>query len=119
MKDNPGWRNLFLAVRFWGYVVVVPIVEEFFLRGFFVRFCDDPDWDEIKLGVVGKWGWIGLLAYAGFSHPGEAVASMAWFSMITWLYIRTASIWNCVLAHAVTNLLLALYVIYTEQWILW
>jgi CAAX prenyl protease-like protein len=119
LKDNPGWMRTFLGIRFFGLVVIAPIVEEFFLRGWLVRFCDDPDWDEIKLGVVGTWGWVGLIVYALFSHPGEAVASVAWFSLVTWLYIRTGSIWNCVIAHFVTNLLLGLYVVYMGEWLLW
>ena len=119
LQDNPQWRNLFLIIRFFGLVILVPFVEEFFLRGWLVRYCDDPDWDEMPIGFVGLWGWVGVIVYAVFSHPGEAVAALAWFSMVTWLYIRTRSIWNCVIAHAITNLLLGLYVIYFKAWALW
>ena len=38
-------------------------------------------------------------------HPQEAVAALVWFSAVTWLMTRTCSIWDCILAHAVTNLL--------------
>ena len=119
LQDNPQWRDVFLCVRFFGLVVLVPFVEEFFLRGWLVRYCDDPDWDEMPIGFVGLWGWVGVIVYSVFSHPGEAVAAVAWFSMVTWLYIRTRSIWNCVIAHAVTNLLLGLYVVYFSAWALW
>jgi membrane protease YdiL (CAAX protease family) len=52
-------------------------------------------------------------------HPAEALAAAAWFSMIHWLYLRTKNIWDCVIAHAVTNLLLGVYVLKYEQWWLW
>jgi hypothetical protein len=49
-------------------------------------------------------------------HPQEALAAAVWFSAITWLMLRTRNIWDCVAAHAVTNLLLGLYVVVTGNW---
>jgi membrane protease YdiL (CAAX protease family) len=36
--------------------------------------------------------------------------------MVTWLMVKTRNIWDCVVAHAVTNLLLGVYVVATGQW---
>jgi hypothetical protein len=119
LKDNPDWMRIFIAIRVIGLVLVVPVVEEFFLRGWLMRYIDDPDWDEIPLGTAGKWAILGVFVYAGLSHPSEAIAALAWFGMVTWLYLKTGSIWNCVIAHAITNLLLAAYVLYTRSWVLW
>ena len=52
-------------------------------------------------------------------HPGELLAAFVWFSLVTWLMIRTRNIWDCAAAHAVTNLLLGIYVVTQEQWRLW
>jgi membrane protease YdiL (CAAX protease family) len=49
-------------------------------------------------------------------HPGELLAAAVWFSMVTWLMVKTRNIWDCVVAHAVTNLLLGVYVVATGQW---
>jgi uncharacterized protein len=49
-------------------------------------------------------------------HPGELLSVAIWFSMITWLYVKTGNVWQCVAAHAATNLLLWLYVIQGGQW---
>ena len=49
----------------------------------------------------------------------EAIAAIAWFSLVTVLMVRTKNVWDCVVAHAVTNLLLGIYVIWFEQWQLW
>ena len=35
------------------------------------------------------------------------------------LLARTKSLWACIVAHAVTNLLLGLYVIHFHQWQYW
>jgi CAAX protease family protein len=52
-------------------------------------------------------------------HPGELLAAFVWFSLVTWLMTRTRNIWDCVAAHAVTNLLLGIYVVTQHQWQLW
>ena len=62
---------------------------------------------------------LGVAAYALMTHTSEPLAAVVWFSMVTWLYVRTKSIWDCVVAHAVTNLLLGIYVIWTGSWYLW
>ncbi len=119
LSDNPTWMRQFLAIRFVGLVAVVPIIEEFFLRGFLMRYLDARDWDRVPLGNVTRLSVIGVAVYALVSHPAEPLAAVVWFSMVTWLYARTQSIWDCVLAHATTNLLLGLYVVGTGTWELW
>jgi hypothetical protein len=52
-------------------------------------------------------------------HPAEMVAAAVWFSLVTWLMVRTKNIWDCVAAHAVTNLLLGIFVVTYGQWQLW
>ena len=42
LSDSPTWMWLFLAIRLAGLVAVVPIIEEFFLRGFLMRYLDAP-----------------------------------------------------------------------------
>lgn len=109
----------FLAIRFFGLVLLVPLIEEFFIRGFLMRYVDDPDWDELPLGSAKTLGWLSPTIYGVMTHLTEPLAALAWFSMVTWLYKKTGSIWDCVIAHAVTNLLLGLYVVKFEEWHLW
>jgi membrane protease YdiL (CAAX protease family) len=51
-------------------------------------------------------------------HPAEIFAAAVWFSLVTWLMLKTRSIWDCILAHAVTNLLIGLWVLYSGDWFL-
>lgn len=119
LRHDPAWMRQFLAIRFVGLVAVVPIIEEFFLRGFLMRYIDSKDWDRVPLGNATRASAIAVVVYALLSHPAEPLAAVVWFSMVTWLYARTGSIWDCVLAHATTNLLLGLYVVGTGTWELW
>jgi CAAX prenyl protease-like protein len=112
-------RNAFLVFRFALLVITVPIAEELFLRGFFMRFTDAVSWDKLPLTKISSTGLISGTAYGMLSHPSEFIAAAIWFSLITWLMVKTDKFWNCVLAHAVTNLILGIYVICTGNWQLW
>lgn len=106
----------FLAIRFVGLVLVVSVVEEFFLRGFVLRFVIRNDWWNVPIGRVTKTSAVVTTLAAMATHPTELLAAAVWFSMVTWLYAKTRNIWDCVAAHAITNLLLGIYVVSTDQW---
>ena len=112
-------RMMFLIARFALLVVAVPIAEELFLRGFFMRVIDAVDWPNLPLQEIGTTGLVAGTLYGMLTHPSEFVAAAVWFSLVTWLMVKTGKFWNCVLAHAVTNLMLGTYVIATGTWYLW
>ncbi|MBL9123986.1 MAG: CAAX prenyl protease-related protein [Planctomycetaceae bacterium] len=117
LRDNPAWAYGFLAIRFFGLVVVVAIIEEFFLRGFLIRFLTRGDWWNVPLGTVTAFPLVAMTVAAALSHPpSEYLAAVVWFSLLSWLMLRTKSLWDCVIAHGVTNLLLGIYVVTTGQW---
>jgi len=112
-------RTLFLALRFILLALIVPIIEELFLRGWLVRWVHDVNWESVSLR---KLSWGALLAPSIFgvvTHPSEALAAIVWFGLVTWLMHRTGNLWDCVMAHAVTNLLLGIYVVQYSAWHLW
>ena len=117
MADQPGWAYAFLAVRLFGLAIVVPVIEEFFLRGFVIRFAVDGEaWWKVPFGTVTPVAIVIATVLPMMMHPGELFAAAVWFSLVTWLMVRTRNIWDCVVAHAVTNLLLGIYVITTGEW---
>jgi membrane protease YdiL (CAAX protease family) len=73
----------------------------------------------VPFGDVTRTAIVVGTAFPMLSHLGEIFAAAVWFSLVTWLMIRTRNIWDCVAAHAVTNLLLGIYVVTQEQWQLW
>lgn len=116
LADTPAWAWAFLAIRFVGLALVVPVIEEFFLRGFLMRYVMHPVWWQVPFGQINRAAAIVGTAVPMLMHPGELLAAFVWFSMVTWLMVRTKSIWDCVIAHAVTNLLLGVYVVTTGNW---
>ena len=129
---NPGTindsfaRGLFLVTRFTVLVGVVPIVEELFLRGWVVKWIQEPNFgmttepmDSVSLKTLGTSALLSASIYGVLTHPLEAIAAFVWFGMVTLLARRTGSVWDCIVAHAVTNGLLGVYVLWWKQWQLW
>lgn len=114
--DDPLWAYGFLAIRFWGLVAVVPLVEEFFIRAFVMRYVVDPDWWKIPFGTLTPTAIAAGTLLPVLMHPAELFAAAVWFTLITWLMFKTRNIWDCVAAHAVTNLLLGVWVVARDEW---
>lgn len=112
-------RILFLSLRFTVLCLVVPLVEEIFLRGWFVRWCENPSWKEVQLQDLGTWGLLAASVYGVLSHPVEAIAAFAWFGLVTLVVRKTGNLWDAVVAHAITNSMLGIYVLMYGQWQLW
>ena len=54
LADTPVWAWVFLAIRFTGLALVVPVIEEFFLRGFLMRYVMHPMWWQVPFGQVNR-----------------------------------------------------------------
>lgn len=118
--DAPGIAWLFLSIRFLGLGAIVPLIEELFLRGFLMRFVIDADWWKVPFGTLTPLAVAAGTLVPILMHPlSEALAVAAWFTLVTVLMFKTRSLWDCVVAHAVTNLLLGIYVVASGDWFLW
>jgi CAAX prenyl protease-like protein len=116
LANTPAWAYGFLAIRFAGLVLVGPIIEEMFLRGFLMRFFVATDWWQVPFGTVNRAAIIAATVVPMLMHPGEILAAAVWFSAVTWLLISTRNIWPCIIAHGVTNMLMGAYVVISGQW---
>jgi uncharacterized protein len=113
-------RDGFIAFRFIGAVLVVPFMEEFFWRDFLWRQVIAPN--DFKLAAVGEWDWSAFLIVCGaFAtvHGNWWLTAIVWAMMIGGLLVWTRSLGACIIAHATTNLLLGIYVLWTHDWSFW
>lgn len=106
----------FLFVRGMGLVVVVPIVEELFLRGFLMRYVIRENFWTVPFGTLTLASAGASTLYAAFAHPAEAVAAVAWFAVVSGIAAATRRPIDAILAHAATNLALGAYVLATGNW---
>ena len=66
----------------------------------------DRDWWQVPFGKVNSLAVVLGTAIPMLAHPAKLLAAAVWFSLITWLMVRTRNIWDCVAAHALTNMVL-------------
>lgn len=112
-----GWQAwAFLAVRWLGLVAVVPVAEELFLRGFLLRTVIDERFWEVPFGTLTAASAAACAVYAAVTHPGEAVAAVGWFAVVSGIALATRRPIDCILAHAATNLALGMFVFATGNW---
>lgn len=113
-----GTRTLLIFFRLFGAVLVVPVMEELFWRSFLLRYLVDSDFEQVAIGTF-SWGSFVICAILfGLEHNLILAGVMAGVAYNLLLY-RTKSIVQCILAHAVTNLALGIYVLQTGHWQFW
>jgi uncharacterized protein len=110
---------VFLLFRVLGSVVTVPIIEELFWRGWMMRWIANHQFYRIP---VGAWHaeafWIVAVLFAS-EHGSFWDVGLVTGVIYNWWAVRTRNLTDCVIAHAVTNACLAVYVIGWGQWQYW
>jgi CAAX prenyl protease-like protein len=93
-------------------------MEELFWRSFMIRYIIDKNFDTVRMGMF-TWGsFLITVVLFGLEHNYVYAGLMAGVVYNLLLY-RTRSLAQCILAHAITNLALALYVVVTGKWQFW
>jgi CAAX prenyl protease-like protein len=106
------WRTLRAAT-------VVPIAEELFWRAWLMRWFSNHDFQKIPLGTYAPLAlWLTAIFFGAEHGPYWDVGLLTGIVYNFWM-IRSKCLGDCVLMHAVTNLLLSLYVIAYGQWQYW
>lgn len=106
--------------RFLRLAVVVPLLEEIFWRGLLLRYLINEKFTEVPIGAF-SWLSFGVVTVAfGFTHsPADWIAALITGALYNLVAYRTRSLASCVVAHAVTNLLLGAWIMATRQWGFW
>jgi CAAX prenyl protease-like protein len=118
-KSSATFWN-FVTVRIVSAAVVVPFMEELFWRDYLWRYISAPN--NFKLATVGERDWKSVLIVSGafaFVHGNWWLTAIVWGLLIAVLLITTRSLGACIIAHGVTNLLLAIYVLKTHDYSFW
>jgi CAAX prenyl protease-like protein len=118
MIQSVAQRNMFLAFRVFGAVIVVPVMEEVFWRAFLIRWLVNEDFKSVAVGTF-TWMSFGVtVALFGAEHY-QWLAGLICGAMYNWLYYRRKDVFACVVAHAVSNAALAAWVLSRGDWKFW
>lgn len=107
-----------VAIRLFGAALVVPIMEELFWRSFLMRWIENQNFRSVVPGQIGFKAFFIMAALF-------AVAHSLWFAgffvgiVYGLLYMRSGTLWSPILAHAVTNGLLGIWIVMTGNWGFW
>jgi len=116
--ESPALAWGFVVVRLAGSALVVPPLEEVFYRSFLYRYLAKPDFESIPLGAL-RWGPLFLTAAVfGFSHF-EWLPGILCGLIYQALVCRTKRLGDAITAHAITNLLLGLWIVARGDWHYW
>jgi CAAX prenyl protease-like protein len=110
---------LVLSTRIFRAIVLVPIIEELFWRAWFMRWLISPHFEQIKLGSYAPMAfWITAVLFASEHGPYWDVGLIT-AVIYNWWMVRTRSLGDCILVHAVTNACLCGFVLATRHWEYW
>jgi exosortase E/protease (VPEID-CTERM system) len=114
----PAWNMLWLGCRIFGSVITVPLAEELAFRGYLTRRYITSDFQSI---APGRMTWLSFLLSSflfGALH-GRFIAGTLAGMAYALAYRRRGELSDAVVAHGVTNLLIAILVLTTGSWSLW
>lgn len=111
-----GWG--LVLVRIAGAALVVPVMEELFWRSFLMRWIESADFEAVDPSRIRRKSFIITVVLFGFEH-NLWLAGMIAGVVYSGLYMRYRMLWPAVLAHAVTNGLLGIWVVVNGNWSYW
>jgi len=104
------------SFRVAGISLCVPIMEELFWRGFLMRWLIKEDFETVPLGTFQPMSfWVTTACFAAVHGVEWPLAVVVGIIYGVW-FVRTKSLGNIMLAHGMTNFLLALYCLYANDW---
>jgi uncharacterized protein len=118
-KDAAGQIDwLMVGFRIAGAALVVPVMEELFWRSFLMRWINNPVFEGVDPHRVGLKAIVLSTFVFTLAHTQWLAAVVAGLAYAL-LYVRTGKLWVAVIAHAVTNAALGVWVVRTGNWQFW
>ena len=117
---NPSLWWSTVALRFLRLVIIVPLLEEIFWRGFLMRYLIKEDFTKVPFGEFSPIAFSVVTLMFGLAHWGpDFLPAIITCVIYNFVAVKTKSLACCVIAHAVTNLGLGIYIMQTKQWGFW
>jgi CAAX prenyl protease-like protein len=119
LSDAAHSDPVVLTLRSARAVLIVPMVEELFWRAWMMRWIIAPDFEKVKLGTYTAFSFWMVAALFASEHGVYWDVGLAAGVVYNWWMIRTKSLGDLILAHAITNGCLCAYVVATGKWEYW
>src|SRR5207237_3186322 len=101
-----------------GSSLVVPTLEDVFYRSLLNHHVTRPDFQSLPLGQYNLMAFLVTAAVFGFAHYewlAGVLCAFAYQGLVCW----KKRLGDAITAHAITNLLLGLWVVWQGAWKFW
>jgi CAAX prenyl protease-like protein len=109
---------LFIVTRILGSTFIVPPLEEVFYRSFLYRYVASQNFLAVPLNRFLPLPFVASALIFGFSH-NEWLAGILCGAAYQGLVIRKNRLGDAMTAHAITNCLLGIWVVWRGAWNFW
>ncbi|MCS1409009.1 MAG: hypothetical protein M2R45_02188 [Verrucomicrobia subdivision 3 bacterium] len=116
--QGSGLAWLFILIRTLGSSLVVPPLEEVVFRSTIYRYIIHPDFEKVSLRQF-HWGALLITSLIFAVEHNEWLAGFLCGIAYQWLVIRKGRLGDAITAHAITNFLLAGWVVFRGAWQFW
>ena len=118
LKADGSLDPLLVALRLFGFVLVVPVMEELFWRSFLMRRIDRADFLSLDPRAASTLALVATSLVFALEHREWLAGALAGLAY-GMLYRRTGNLRACIASHASTNLTIAGWILATGAWTLW
>ena len=116
--ENSALAWLIILTRIAGSAFVVPPLEEVFYRSFLYRYIASQNFLSVPLNRFLPLPFFATAIIFGFSH-NEWLAGIICGAAYQWLVLRKNRLGDAMTAHAITNFLLGVWVVWQGAWHFW
>ena len=116
---GPGLAWFMAVFHLLGSTVVVPPAEELFYRSFLYRYLVKLDFQKMPFNRFHALSFVVTSVVFGLMHPAWWVAGILCGFAYLGLVVYKNRLGDAIVAHALTNFLLGLWVIYKGAWSFW
>ena len=118
LREDGSLDLLLVALRIFGFALVVPVMEELFWRSFLMRRIDRRDFVALDPRATTTLALVLSSVAFALEHREWLAGLLAGLAFGT-LYRRTGNLRACIASHGTTNLTIAGWVLATHEWRLW
>jgi CAAX prenyl protease-like protein len=116
--QNSALAWFFILTRIAGSTFIVPPLEEVFYRSFLYRCFASQNFMSVPLNRFLPFPFFATAIIFGFSH-NEWLAGILCGAAFQWLVIRKNRLGDAMTAHAITNFLLGVWIVWRGEWNFW
>jgi CAAX prenyl protease-related protein len=117
--QDSGLARAFIVVRLLGSTFVVPPLEEVFYRSFLYRYFVRLDFQSMPFRQIHFLSFVVTAIIFGPGQHYQWLAGIFCGMAYQWLVLRKDRLGDAMTAHAITNFLLGIWVVWKGAWNFW